>query len=124
MRSDLARVTLPEDGASSPTRMRSSLVLPIPLGPMSASRAPRATEKETSRKISSAPKDLERDAAVIRDIGMPALSAAEQLVYVFLGCGRQRVSVPSHGGQIPTRLQPVVLLCIDARGNVLHRLQV
>jgi hypothetical protein len=40
----------------------------MPLGPTSASRAPFATEKETLAKRSSAPKDLEREDAVISDM--------------------------------------------------------
>jgi len=42
--------------------------LPMPLGPTSASRAPFATVKVTPEKISSAPKDLEREETVISDI--------------------------------------------------------
>lgn len=68
MRRLLARVTVPDEGSSSPIRMRRSVVLPMPLGPTSASRAPFATEKETLAKRSSAPKDFEREFAVMRDI--------------------------------------------------------
>src|SRR5512140_3746751 len=68
MCSDLGRVTLPEEGSSTPIKMRSSVVLPMPFGPTSAKRAPLAMENETPWKRSSAPKDLEREIAVIRDI--------------------------------------------------------
>src|SRR6185503_21358549 len=68
MRRFLAHVMLPLEGSSCPMRIRNKVVLPMPLGPTSASRAPLATEKETPEKISSAPKDLEREETVIRDI--------------------------------------------------------
>ena len=66
MRKLLARVTVPDDGSSCPMRMRRRVVLPIPLGPTRARRAPFATEKDTLAKRSSAPKDLERELAAIR----------------------------------------------------------
>src|SRR5512134_257862 len=68
MRRLLERVTVPEEGSSCPIRMRRRVVLPMPLGPTSASRAPFATEKEILAKISSAPKDFEREFAVMRDM--------------------------------------------------------
>src|SRR6266508_5236870 len=68
MRRLLVRVTVPEEGSSSPMRIRKSVVLPMPLGPTSASRAPFAIEKDTLAKRSSAPKDFEREFAVMRDI--------------------------------------------------------
>src|SRR5215210_2222480 len=68
MRRLRVRVTVPEEGSSCPMRMRKRVVLPMPLGPTSASRAPFATEKDTLAKRSSAPKDLEREFVVMRDI--------------------------------------------------------
>src|SRR5262245_34208096 len=68
MRRFFARITVPDEGSSCPIRMRHKVVLPIPLGPTSASRAPFATEKVTPEKRSSAPKDLERELTVISDI--------------------------------------------------------
>ena len=68
MRRFFARVTVPDEGSSSPMRIRNRVVLPIPLGPTSASRAPFATENVTLEKMSSAPKDLERELTVISDI--------------------------------------------------------
>src|SRR5512143_1812324 len=68
MRRLLARVTVPPDGSSCPIRMRRRVVLPMPLGPTSAKRAPLATENVTPEKRSSAPKDLERELTVISDI--------------------------------------------------------
>ena len=64
----LARVTVPLDGSSCPIRMRNRVVLPMPLGPTSASRAPLATVKVIPAKRSSAPKDLEREFTVMSDI--------------------------------------------------------
>src|SRR5512133_4059470 len=68
MRRFLARVIVPPEGSSCPMMIRRRVVLPMPLGPTSASRAPFATEKVTPAKRSSAPKDLEREFTVIRDI--------------------------------------------------------
>src|SRR5215207_3575678 len=68
MRRLLARVIVPDEGSSCPIRMRNRVVLPIPLGPTSASRAPFATVNETPANRSSAPKDLEREFTVISDI--------------------------------------------------------
>ncbi len=68
MRRFFARVIVPEEGSSWPMRIRSRVVLPIPFGPTSASRAPFATEKDTLAKRSSAPKDLEREDTVINDM--------------------------------------------------------
>jgi len=104
--------------------MRRSVVLPIPFGPTRASLAPLATEKETSRKISSAPNDLERDAAVINDMGLLRPVAAEKLVHVCLRLRRQWIAVVGHGDQVAARLLPVEFLGIDAGRQVLDRLQV
>src|SRR5574339_86555 len=68
MRRLLVRVTVPEEGSSCPIRIRRRVVLPIPLGPTSASRAPFATEKETLAKRSSAPKDLESELTEMSDM--------------------------------------------------------
>ncbi len=68
MRRLLARVIVPAEGSSSPIRMRKRVVLPMPLGPTMASRAPFATENVTPENKSSAPKDLEREETVIRDM--------------------------------------------------------
>src|SRR6266498_1527710 len=68
MRRFLARVTVPDDGSSCPMMMRNSVVLPIPFGPTSASRAPFATEKVTPAKRSSAPKDFEREFTAMSDM--------------------------------------------------------
>jgi hypothetical protein len=45
----------------------------MPFGPTNARRAPLATVKETPAKRSSAPKDLEIDETVMRDIIMKRL---------------------------------------------------
>src|SRR5215216_916753 len=68
MRRLRVRVTVPEEGSSCPMRMRRRVVLPMPFGPTSASRAPLVTEKDTLAKRSSAPKDFEREFTVMRDI--------------------------------------------------------
>src|SRR5215212_6723048 len=68
MRRLLVLVTVPEEGSSCPMRIRRRVVLPMPFGPTSASRAPFVTEKDTLAKRSSAPNDFEREFAVMRDI--------------------------------------------------------
>src|SRR5687768_16980640 len=85
MRRFLARVTVPKEGSSCPMRMRRSVVLPIPLGPTSARRAPFATEKDTLAKRSSAPKDLEREFAIIRDIFRSGAIYCVSIYYLFVG---------------------------------------
>lgn len=59
---------MPALGSSRPTRMRKSVVLPIPLEPTIAIRAPRGMLSEIPEKISSGPKDFARSEAVIIDI--------------------------------------------------------
>ena len=44
------KVTCPESGISSPAMTRSSVVLPLPLGPSSATSSPVSTSSETSCK--------------------------------------------------------------------------
>src|SRR5574341_146673 len=68
MRTPLERLTFPDEASSSPTRMRRSVVLPTPFGPTNASRAPLATAKVMALNKSNAPKDLEREETVMRDI--------------------------------------------------------
>src|SRR5258707_15227744 len=92
MRRLLARVTVPPDGSSCPMRMRKRVVLPMPLGPTSASRAPLATVNETPAKRSSAPKDLEREETVMSDIFMsiqfqcPRIIKQESEVFGYMFC--------------------------------------
>src|SRR5512134_2401167 len=100
--------------------MRSRVVLPMPLGPTRARRAPLATENETSRKISSAPNDLEREEAVISDMRGLLRTAAEQFLGVGLRFRRQRNSPFRRDSQIAAGLLPVQLLGVDARGDLLH----
>ncbi len=49
---------VPASGASRPAIVRSSVVLPDPLGPSSAQIVPGATSKSTSRSTSWSPKRL------------------------------------------------------------------
>src|SRR3954449_13445288 len=65
MRVRLRKATSPESGSSSPARMRSSVDLPEPLGPMSPMRLPSETVNERSRKSGTAPKLLVIPCALI-----------------------------------------------------------
>ncbi|MPM38593.1 hypothetical protein SDC9_85222 [bioreactor metagenome] len=49
--------TVPESGTSSPRASFSSVVLPPPLGPMIIRNSPCGTEKVTSRRTESVPKE-------------------------------------------------------------------
>ncbi len=68
MRTPRVRDTVPEVGSSTPTRIRMSEVLPIPLGPTMAMRAPLTTEKDTPLKISVGPYDFASEFTVISDM--------------------------------------------------------
>ena len=51
-------VTLPASGRSKPPMMRSSVVLPQPLGPSRETKVPGSTRSETSSRAVVAPKRL------------------------------------------------------------------
>src|SRR6185312_13095092 len=53
-----AKATVPASGFSSPFRQRSTVVLPEPEGPMSASTPPASTERSIDFSTSLAPKDF------------------------------------------------------------------
>jgi hypothetical protein len=125
MRRLLARVMVPEEGSSSPIKMRRSVVLPIPLGPTSASRAPFATEKDTLAKRSSAPKDLEREFALMRDILTlncpPNYKARER---PGLKSGRKRDYRMAAGGDPQIQCWLILfIMSIDVAGFFLPQLQ-
>src|SRR5262249_24234999 len=52
----------PPSGSSSVARMRTTVVLPAPLGPRSAKTVPRSTVKSIPSRTSRSPKDLRRPA--------------------------------------------------------------
>ena len=57
----LRAATDPASGASNPARIRSSVDLPEPFGPMSPSLSPSDTESEISSNRGLAPKDFVND---------------------------------------------------------------
>src|SRR5215510_8433266 len=95
MRRLFARMTVPDDGSSSPIRMRNKVVLPMPLGPTNASRAPLATENETPENKSSAPKDLESELTVISDIIVEVFDSQSYLITNRVADWAGKVSTPS-----------------------------
>src|ERR1035441_867702 len=56
----------PESGSSRPARIRSSVDLPAPLGPMSPSRSPSEIPSEIFSKSAREPKLLESEAQLAR----------------------------------------------------------
>src|SRR3972149_9664859 len=68
MRSPRAYCTSPADGSSSPSRIRSNVVLPTPFGPTRPMRARCGMLSVTSLKISTGPNDLARLLAVSKDM--------------------------------------------------------
>src|SRR3972149_9296345 len=68
MRRPRAYCTSPAEGSSSPSKMRSKVVLPTPFGPTSPMRARCGILSVTSLKISTGPNDLARLLAVSKDM--------------------------------------------------------
>src|SRR3990172_9507591 len=68
MRTPRARDTDPAEASSSPTRIRSRVVLPTPFGPTSPMRAPLLMVNVRLANRSNAPNDLVREETVMRDM--------------------------------------------------------
>jgi len=73
------RSTLPEVGRSWPVSTLNRVVLPAPLGPITACRAPHSIRRSTFWRASKAPKDFESDSASRIDLLCGATASAADI---------------------------------------------
>src|SRR3954452_7685246 len=106
--------TSPTSGVSSPAITRSSVDLPLPLGPSSAVREPLATSTETSSSATKSPKRLVTLRASIATSFLPRLDHRHQRER------QDRERGQEHGGGVCPRLRAVVVLRLDVEGQRLR----